>query len=110
VPGFNLSGNMNGTGHGSLRTPAQALINSTYAHIGYTFNGTSTVVYYLNGTAVGSQVGVSTGQNPIVGTTNNYLGWDGQAPFRYLKGNLYQFVIYNRVLSATEMANVYAAG
>lgn len=76
-------------------------LNTWYYDVGV-FNGTDTVLFYRNGQNIGSTTGVNQGNLNTQGTrTPLLLFYRGDS---YLPGKLSNVQIYNRALSATEVA------
>jgi hypothetical protein len=69
----------------------------------------STGVLYLDGTPVGTNSSMTLNPSSLGSTVNNYIG-KSQYPDPYLNGSLDEFRIYNRALTAVEVAQVYLAG
>jgi fibronectin type 3 domain-containing protein len=94
---------------------AEQQINSSSAlspgvrhEVAVTLSG-STGVMYLDGSPVGTNSGLTLNPSSLGGTANNYLG-KSQYSDPYLNGSLDEFRIYNRALTAVEVAQVYLAG
>jgi fibronectin type 3 domain-containing protein len=69
----------------------------------------STGVLYLDGTPIGTNSSMTLNPSSLGSTVNNYIG-KSQYPDPYLNGSLDEFRIYNRALTAVEVAQVYLAG
>ena len=66
-------------------------------------------VMYLDGSPVGTNSGMTLNPSNLGSTANNYLG-KSQYSDPYLNGSLDEFRIYNRALTAAEMAQVHLVG
>src|SRR5207249_4754552 len=76
----------------------------TLYHVALTWDGT-TATFYINGLASGG--GSRTG-NPIADTTSViHIGVDGAASSRYWNGVIDQGIVYNKVLTATQIMGLY---
>jgi hypothetical protein len=69
----------------------------------------NTGVMYLDGSPVGTNSSMTLNPMMLGITTNNYIG-KSQYSDPYLNGSLDEFRIYNRALTASEVAQVYLAG
>ncbi len=69
----------------------------------------STGVMYLDGSPVGTNGSMTLNPSSLGSTVNNYLG-KSQYSDPYLNGSLDEFRIYNRALTAAEVAQLYLAG
>lgn len=80
------------------------LARSAWKTITYTLSG-GTAVLYEDGTEVARKTGVTVTPGSIGGgtTTANYLGRSVYSGDKYLKGQVRDFRIYNRALSAAEV-------
>ncbi|WP_051807918.1 family 43 glycosylhydrolase [Actinoplanes subtropicus] len=83
-----------------------ALPRGVWQSIAYTLTGDGVATEYLNGKAVATQTGVTLTPGSIGNgsTSANYLGRSVYTADAYLKGQVRNFRIYNRALSATEAA------
>ncbi|MEB2774674.1 LamG-like jellyroll fold domain-containing protein [Algoriphagus sp. D3-2-R+10] len=75
----------------------------TWTHIAVTLNG-NTARMYVNGNLVASNTNFTFRPSNLGFTTNNYLGKGQNAVDPYLNGSIDEFKIYNRALSAEEVA------
>jgi hypothetical protein len=91
----------NGTG---LSTASPVMANSTWIQFAFTYDGVSTKKLYVNGVQV-STIGTSGGVQEA-GTHFNGIdvAGDGASACR-----LYNWVLYNRALSAADVAKLFAA-
>ncbi|MDR6508636.1 immunoglobulin-like domain-containing protein [Arthrobacter oryzae] len=122
---WGMGNTANGTGNGYLFTTGNAyrtsiasgnwsteqtlsanrdLVRSAWKTITYTLSG-GTAVLYEDGTEVARKTGVTITPGSIGGgtTTANYLGRSVYSSDKYLKGQVRDFRIYNRALSAAEV-------
>jgi Concanavalin A-like lectin/glucanases superfamily/Glycosyl hydrolases family 43 len=122
---WGMGNTTNGTGNGYLFTTGNAyrtsiangnwsteqtlsanrdLARSAWKTITYTLSG-GTAVLYEDGTEVARKTGVTITPGSIGGgtTTANYLGRSVYSGDEYLKGQVRDFRIYNRALSAAEV-------
>jgi hypothetical protein len=122
---WGMGNTTNGTGNGYLFTTGNAyrtsiatgnwsteqtlsanrdLARGAWKTITYTLSG-GTAVLYEDGTEVARKTGVTITPGSIGGgtTTANYLGRSVYSGDRYLKGQVRDFRIYNRALSADEV-------
>ena len=98
----------NSSGSEQQITGTSALAVGAWQHVAVTLNG-NTGILYLNGVAVGTNVGITLRPATLGVTTNNYLG-RSQWSDPYLNGLLDEFRIYSVALSASEIAATYALG
>src|SRR5262249_25243293 len=104
-----LSGAMaNSSGFGPTVNATFAPAAGTWHHVAYTFDGT-TQTLYIDGTPVASGM---TGRSISYDSSPFLIGRDIQngSPYGFLGGVIDEVAIYNRALSSTEIAAVYAAG
>lgn len=88
-------------------SPGGNLTANTWKHIAVTLNG-STGILYIDGVQVATNTGMTFKPSDLAPTTTggNFIGrseWTGD---KYLKGKVDDFRIYNRAISAAEVANV----
>lgn len=85
-----------------------ALVPNTWNHLAVVINGTSAITYYVNGTPV---IGTLTGNVPLnLASTNLVIGGlQATSQYRNFKGKIDEVRIYNRVLSAQDIAARYTA-
>jgi len=103
--GFNVSSDAN-SANGLYLTVTYPNLNTWYYDVGV-FNGTNTVLFYRNGQNIGSTTGLTQGNLNTQGTrTPLLLFYRGDS---YLPGRLSTVQIYNRALSAAEIAQNYNA-
>lgn len=96
--------NEDGSGTISKETVAAALVNNTWAHMLFTFDGATTFTIYKNGSAVSSQSSTGSGQ-----ANANTLGARQDSGDRCFIGSLYQYVVYTKELSSAEATQLYNA-
>lgn len=97
-----------GSGYLSYFTTPFSPVANTWYHLVGTFDGTSTIVGYLNGTSLGSTGSASPSS---IGTTGYYF----QVGASYGAGNLLTAIVdevgvWSRVLTATEVSDLYNSG
>lgn len=90
---------------------SEQLINSdvtpttgTWTHISVTLNGSEGVMY-IDGVEVGRNDAMTLNPSSMGTTTNNYIG-KSQWPDPYFDGIIDEFIIHNRALNPSEVANV----
>ncbi|MES2476014.1 MAG: rhamnogalacturonan lyase B N-terminal domain-containing protein [Verrucomicrobiota bacterium] len=83
---------------------AGPLATGVWTHVAVTRSGT-TGTLYVNGSAVGSNPAMTLAPSDLGSTTRNYIG-RSQYPDPYLNGQLDEFQIFNRALSATELSTL----
>ncbi|WP_265520497.1 family 43 glycosylhydrolase [Oerskovia flava] len=90
-------------------TKGSNLDRGVWKHLTYTLEGT-TATLYEDGVQVGRQTGVTINPQDIGGgsTLANYIGRSVYTGDRYLQGNVRDFRIYDRALTADEVAAVGA--
>ncbi len=94
----------NGTAGGTQVTAAGAISTGTWQHFAVTQTSSGSVVIYKNG----AQVATGSTTVPVnVTRAANYLGRSNWSSNAYLDGMLDDVRIYNRTLTATEVALVY---
>ncbi len=94
---------MSQAGSASLLTANTALPLNQWVHVAFVFNnGVGT--FYMNGVPVGSGSAVA----PVAGTSNFYIGTTAQGGWNPMVGLLDDARVYNRALSASEIAQLYA--
>lgn len=79
--------------------------NNTWYHVVAVHNG-SNIRLYVNGVQEGTPT--TAGSTSVI--DNYYLGYSDQVVDSYLDGSIDDVRIYNRALSATEIANLYNVG
>ncbi len=97
-------------GGGSEQQINSSLPLSTGAphQVAVTLSG-GTGILYVDGVAVGTNSGMTLNPTSLGNTGNNYLG-KSQYPDPYLDGSLDEFRIYNRALTASDVAQFNASG
>lgn len=92
-----------------LTAPA-AVAADTWHHVAYTFDGTAQqqVLYLDGGQVASSATTLATGYD----TQSLYLGRDTEngAPNYFLQGSIDEAAVYDRALTAAEIASIYNAG
>lgn len=85
-----------------------SITNNTVAICAVTLDAANnTVSTYVNGVLAGS--GSRNGGWVSTYNSSMYLGWDNGGTDEYMIGNFYQFLHYNRVLTATEITQNFNA-
>ena len=87
-------------------TSPSPISTNVWTNITITLNGT-TGIMYLNGTSIKSS-SISLTPSSLGNTTNNWIG-RSQYPDPYYRGNIAQVSIYNRALTAGEIAQNFNA-
>lgn len=92
---------------GWFSSPAGGLTRGIWTHVAGVYDGTS-VSLYMNGQLIGS----TPAPGAILPSTNNPLniGWDSSQPTRFFSGLIDEVEIFNRALTAQEIAAIYNAG
>ncbi|WP_166845917.1 family 43 glycosylhydrolase [Isoptericola sp. BMS4] len=87
-------------------TAGRDLDRGVWTHLAYTLSG-DTAVLYENGVEVARQTGVTVDPGDIGGgdTVANYLGRSLYSGDKHLKGDVRDFRLYDRALSAAEVAS-----
>ena len=90
---------------------ASALPRGVWASIGYTLDADGVATEYLNGEPVATRTGVTVTPGSIGSgvTTANYLGRSVYDADAFLRGQVRNFRIYDRALSAAEAAGIAIA-
>lgn len=78
-----------------------------WTHVAITLNG-SVGIIYINGVEMGRNDALTLNPSMLGLTTQNYIG-KSQFNDPYIKGNIDEFRIYKRALSASEIASLYNA-
>ena len=81
-----------------------ALPTGSWQHVAVTQSG-STCTLYVNGTQVGQNAGITNKPSGLGSTTQTWIG-RSQWPDPYFNGNIDDFRIYSRALSAGEVATI----
>ena len=76
-----------------------------WSHLAVTLSGT-TGTLYVNGVAVATNTAMTLNPSGLPATTQNYIGRSQWAPDPYLDGCVDEFQIYDRALSAAEVASL----
>lgn len=104
---ISLSTSSDGSTPLSIRATETAITTGVWTHVAMTKTGT-TWIAYLNGSAIGSNVG-SVASTLHRGSTITYIGSLADPSF-YFDGDMDDVRVYNKVLSADEIANIYNSG
>jgi len=92
-------------------TSVPTFTNANYNFLGFTYNGSSTaagVILYLNGALIDKNIGTDT-LDATTATTDKFSIGARSAAGVFLTGLVGDALIFNRVLSAGEIANLYRA-
>lgn len=106
----------NGVNFHAYQTSAGVVSTSTWNHIVFTYSwGTgSTAQFYVNGVAVAGSWTTGDGNVSFVDNANNLelgrLGYNAPIYYRWLRGKLDEVRIYNRILTAGEIYQLYLQG
>lgn len=76
----------------------------TWTHVAITYTGNTTRIY-INGAQVATSTNITINPAAIGAAAQNYLGKSQYAADAMFKGSIDEFRIYNRALSAAEIAN-----
>jgi beta-galactosidase len=82
-----------------------ALPTGSWQHLAVTKSG-STGILYINGQEVDRNTGMTLNPADLGNTTNNYIGRSQWSNDPYLNGEVDDFVVYNRAISASEVADL----
>ncbi|MGG4146741.1 LamG domain-containing protein, partial [Paenibacillus algorifonticola] len=86
------------------------LTANTWKHIAVTLSG-STGILYIDGVQAATNTGMTFKPSDLAPTTSgNFIGKSEWAGDKYLKGQIDDFRIYNRVISASEVTSVMNGG
>lgn len=77
----------------------------TWVHVAVTLSGNVATVY-VNGTSVGTNSAVTLNPSSLGVTTQNYIGKSQLSSDPYLNGQVDEFQIYGRALSASELTSL----
>jgi hypothetical protein len=83
-----------------------ALATGTWKHVAVTLSG-STGTLYVDGVQVGQNTSLTLKPSSLGSTTNNWIGRSQYSGDAYLDGQIDQFRIYNRALSAAEVLALF---
>ena len=96
---------------GSWTTPTDSILANRWYHVAATYNDTSITndpVIYINGVA--QSLGEVSPDGTAQTNTDNYLIGNRGAIDRTFDGSIDEFRIYNRILTAAEVLQLYTAG
>jgi len=105
TPRFAITVNSNG--HEQQLNAPSALPLNQWSHLAVTLAGT-TATLYVNGTAVDANTSMTLNPASLRPTTQNYVG-KSQWPDPYLNGEVDEFQIYSRALTAAEVQSLTTA-
>ena len=91
------------------RCSASAINDGVWHHVGYTFDSSGNLQYYIDGATSGSVI--ATGTQFSAGASNSLVFGTDDTTANYnfpFNGSLDEVRIYNRVLSSTEVSQLYA--
>ncbi len=83
-----------------------ALPTGAWKHVAVTRNG-NTGTLYVDGVQVGTNTSMTLSPSSLGNTTNNWLGRSQYSGDTFLDGQLDEFRIYNRALSASEVLSLF---
>src|SRR6185503_1007682 len=86
-----------------------ALPTGVWTHVAVTKNG-NTGTLYVNGAQVGQNTGLTLSPSSLGNTTQNWIGRSQYAGDPFLDGQVDDFRIYNRALSASEVQALSGGG
>lgn len=99
----------NGNGAEQQINGNSALASGSWQHVAVTLSGNLGILY-LNGVEVGRNTNMTLRPSSLGSTGNNYIGRSQYTVDPYLDGQVDNFRIYNRALSAAEIGNLYLEG
>ncbi len=111
--GFGLGMNSGGyldisdPGVTNLATDTTLLVLGTIYYVVATWSSTGVINFYING--VLSSTSTGHGAAPAGVDPFTLMNYDNNSGGNYLNGNIQEVAIYNKVLTATQIANHYAA-
>ncbi len=88
-----------------LSSPQSSISTNVWHHVALTVSTSWNATLYLNGAQVASRTG--SGNPPTAWTSRWRLGGSGDFGVRGYRGDIDEFRIYQQILSATDIANLY---
>jgi hypothetical protein len=78
----------------------------TWKHVAITKSG-NTAILYVDGVQVAQNTGMTLSPSSLGNTTNNWIGRSQYSSDAFLDGQIDEFHIYNRALSAAEILALF---
>jgi hypothetical protein len=94
-----------GIGSGEQYVDGTTELSATWSHVAIVL-GASGAVLYVNGSAVGNNASVTLRPADLGPSLSNYIGRSQFSSDPYLDGNIDDFRIYDRALSASEIQDL----
>lgn len=103
---FTISLNGNTSGAEQIVDGKAALSTGTWTHVAAVLGSTGAVLY-VDGVQVGANTAVTLRPKDLGNTPNNYIGRSQYSTDPYLDGDIDEFRVYSRALSAAEIQALY---